>query len=109
MAEVASDTVTFDIFDGIILEGDQTILDNLKEDEQLEVTNVRSLLDSAKEDSMNDFETDANTTSDSNHKIVCNDELDRLASKNSALATTYQTKWAVAVIKAKYFSVILSK
>ena len=109
MAEVASGTVTFDILNGIILEADETILDNLTEDEQLEVTNVIKLLDSAKEDSLNDFETDANTTSATRHKNVCNDELDRLASKNSALATTYQTKWAVAVIKAKYFSVILSK
>ena len=75
MAEAASDAVTFDILDGIILESDDTILDNLTEEERLEVTNVVTLLES-EEDSLQHFELDQNTASAARHKSVCNDELD---------------------------------
>ena len=52
MAEVASNAVTFDIIDGHILESDDTILDNLTDEEHIEVTNVITLLESAEEDSL---------------------------------------------------------
>ena len=76
MAEAASNTVTFDILDGIILESDDTILDNLTEEVCLEVTNVVALLESAEEVSLQHFELDQNTASAARHKSVCNDELD---------------------------------
>ena len=81
MAEAASNAVTFDILDGIILESDDTILDNLTEEVFLEVTNVVTLLESAEEDSLQHFELDQNTASAACHKSVCNDKLDWLASK----------------------------
>ena len=108
MAEAASDLVTFDIFDGIVLDPDDTMLESLTDEEHLEVTNIVTFLESAQEDSLQHFEIDQNTTSATRHENVCNEELDRLASKNSALATTYQTKWAVAVIKAKYYCLVSS-
>ena len=40
MAEAVSNAITFDILDGIIQESDDTILDNLTEEERLEVTNI---------------------------------------------------------------------
>ena len=108
MAEVASDLVTFDIFDGIVLDPDDTMLESLTDEEHLEVTNILTLLESAQEDSLQQFEIDQNTTSVTRHKNVCNEELDRLVSRNNALATTYQIKWAVAIIKAKYYCLVSS-
>ena len=101
MAEAASDVVTFDILEGIYVDSNSDILDSLTEEERAEVTNVVTLLDCANEDSLQHFEVDENTASANRHKKLSNEELDRLAGKNSAQATSYQTKWAVAVIRDK--------
>ena len=68
----------------IVLDPDDTMLESLTDEEHLEVTNIVTLLESAQEDSLQHFEIDQNTTSATRHKNVCNEELDRLASKNSA-------------------------
>ena len=63
-----------------------------------------ALLDSAKEDSINNFEIDL--PQNARHNPINNSELDRLASKNQALNTGYQTKWAVEVMKGTNFNLL---
>ena len=41
----------------------------------------------------------ADVTAKPHHKVLSVDELDRLAGKNSAESTIYQTKWTTAVMK----------
>ena len=101
MAEASTSQVTFDLIDGYILDNSESFLDNLTTDEQTELDSVVTLLESAKEDSMEQFEPDENSN---RHKQVNDSELDCLASKNSIQSTTYQTKWAVVVMKDKYCS-----
>ena len=78
----------------------ENLIDNLTEAEQKEMENIVTLLDSVPKDSLQDFEVDI--PNPNRHKKVNDDELDRLASKNNALATTYQTKWSVVVFQDKY-------
>ena len=101
MAEASTSQVTFDLIDGYILDNNESFLDNLTTDEQTELDSVVTLLESAKEDSMEQFEPDENSNC---HKQVNDSELDHLAGKNSAQSATYQTKWAVVVMKDKYCS-----
>ena len=84
MAEAASDLVTFDIIDGILRDSEENILKNLTEEERLEVDNVVTLLDIAKEDSLKQFDLGDNTTCHTEnvrHKVLSDEELDRLAGK----------------------------
>ena len=62
MAEAASDIQTFDIIDRFILDSEQNILQNLTEEECEEVDNVVTLLEAAKEDSVEQFKIDQDTT-----------------------------------------------
>ena len=102
---MAEHVASFDIYDSSVLLNGTDFLDNLTKDEREEIQNVVTLLESAKEDSMEQFEPLENTTKNSvRHKIVTDSELDRLAGKNSAQATLYQTRWAVVVMKDKYCS-----
>ena len=90
MAESASDVpVTFDLLDGIIVENGVPLLGTLTADEQAEVENVVTLLDSANENSLEQFDIEENTTVTTRHKQVSENELDRLAGKNTAQATSY--------------------
>ena len=99
MAEASTSQVTFELIDDYILDNNESFLENLTADEQTEIDSVVTLLESAKEDSMEQFEPGENTN---RHKEVNDSELDRLAGKNSAQSTTYQTKWAVVVMKDRY-------
>ena len=102
MANSASDMpVTFDLIDGIIADSDLTLLETLMQEEQDEVNNVVTLLDTAKDNSLDQFEPSENSPFAARHKCVSDEELDRLAGKNSAQSTSYQTKWAVVVMKDK--------
>ena len=91
--------VTFNIFGPDLGDIGTDYIDNLTEDEKKEMENIVTLLDSVPENSLDDFEPDTSAT---RHKVVTDAELDRLAGKNSAQSTLYQTKWAVVVMKAKY-------
>ena len=101
MAGADCEVVTFDLFDDIMLDKNTNLLDTLMEEECEEVENVVTLLDCAKEDSLQHFETTDESDSTRCHKNVNEDELDHLSGKNSAASTSYQTKWAVLVMKDK--------
>ena len=109
MAGLQSDTVTFDLLDEIIAGSNVNLFDNLTEDEHSEVENVVTLLDTAKEDSLEQFEDVETNQQNARHKKVTETELHRLAAKNNAQSTSYQTKWAVVVMKDRYHSIFLSK
>ena len=102
MVEVQQHTITFDLLEDIFTENNTSILDNLTPAEQVEVENVVTLLDSVKENSLDDFEDVNECHQNTRHKKVTDTELDHLACKNTAQSTAYQTKWAVAVMKDKY-------
>ena len=92
--------VTFDLLDPNLLGSSEDVITELNDEELKEVVNVVELLDCAKGDSLDDFEVQTKALQ---HKAVTSDELDRLASKNSAQNTTYQTQWAVAVMRGKFY------
>ena len=81
-------------------------MSTLTAEEQNEVQSVVTLLEKAQEDNLNDFEEDPNLLW---HKPVENNELDRLAGKNSALSTNYQTKWAIAETKGNNYYIYKEK
>ena len=56
MAGADSHVVTFDLIDDIVLDKSTNLLDTLTEEEHEEVENVVTLLDCAKEDSLQHFE-----------------------------------------------------
>ena len=62
---------------------------------ELDSVNSRELMDFA----MQSLGNSADVTAKPHHKVLSVDELDRLAGKNSAESTIYQTKWATAVMK----------
>ena len=95
--------VTFDILEDTIMDGDN-ILSNLSEAEQQEVEKVVTLLECAETDSLKQFENDTNLLP---HKPVDSTELDRLANKNNAVSTSYQTKWTIAVAKGNYYCIFI--
>ena len=106
MANAEDETVvTFDIIDNISVENDN-IFANFTEEEKKEVENVVTLLEAAKADSLHDFENENNLL---RHNPVDSTELDRLAGKNNAKTTSYQTKWAIAVVKGKLVNLFLEK
>ena len=113
MANSASDMpVTFDLIDEIIVDRELTLLETLTQEEQDEVSNVVTLLDAAKDNSLDQFEPNENSPFAARHKHLSDEELDHLTGKNSAQSTSYQTKWAVVVIKDKchpLITVILHK
>ena len=99
MAEQALDLeLHFDLLDGTLADSHGTVLEMLTEDEKNEVENVVTLLKSAENNSLEEFDLE---TSLVRHKRISESELDRLARKNSAQATCYQTKWALVVMKDK--------
>ena len=100
MANSVSDMpVTFDLIDRIIVDSELTLLDTLTQEEKDEVTNVVTLLDAAKDNSLDQFEPNKNSPFAARHKHLSDEELDHLAGKNSAQSTSYQTKWAVVIMK----------
>ena len=98
MAEGVSEMVCFDIIDGSIPDSGDNLFENLTEEEQMEVNNTVTLLESVKDNSLDDFKTEGNNAAANCHKNVSETELDRLAGKNTSQATAYQIKWAVVVI-----------
>ena len=68
----------------------------MTQEEEEEVQNVVSLLDSVNSKELIDFATQQ---TEHRHRSISEAELDPLAGKNNAQTTVYQTKWAIAVFK----------
>ena len=91
--------ITFYIFDTNDSEDINYFAEELSKDEQEEVDRVLGLLESANSKELMDFQTQE---TGARHISVSETELDRLAGKNNAQTTNYQTKWAVTVFKGIY-------
>ena len=99
MADSADATfASFDIIDENLLDPAKNMFNTLTDDEIKEVNQVVTLLESATSNSLDDFEENSIVL---RHKPVTTDKLDRLAGKNNAESTSYQTRWAVSVMKGK--------
>ena len=90
--------ISFDIIDRNILDSGENIIDTLTEDERNEVQQVVTLLEAADRDSLEDFKNKTNLL---RHNPINDAELNRLAGKNNAQSTSYQTKWAICVFKGR--------
>ena len=106
MAEMANSVlehvITFNISNDSLIEDSNILTENLTTDEQQEIHNIVTALEGVNSRELIDFtlqEPTAAAIANPRHKAVTSEELDRLASKNSAENTQYQTKWAVAVMK----------
>ena len=86
---VFSDIITFDIYDNSELENNDITIQDFTQEEKEEIEHVVSLIDSVNSKELMDFSTQENTI---RHKPVSTAELDRLAGKNNAITTNYQTK-----------------
>ena len=86
-----------------MLETNQTFIDHLTQEEKEEICRVVEELESTNSREIIDFtdSQDAPLNIHPWHKLVTNDELDRLAANNSSENTLYQTKWATTVLKGK--------
>ena len=103
---VDSGLITFDIFEGDLLNQDDVFTGNLTQEEQEEIKTIVSEIASVNSHELIDFATQEVAQ---RHKQVTPHELDRLASKNNADSTVYQTKWAITVLKGNFNFIICSK
>ena len=69
MASADSEVITFDLIGDIMLDKNTNLLDTLTEEEHQEVENVVTLLDCAKEDSLQHFELTDESDSTRCHKM----------------------------------------
>ena len=84
---------SFELCDDLFLSNETVTFENLTQ-EELEA--VQKALDKIESD--NSVETPQQLTQ---HKVVDNDELDRLAGNNNAKSTGHQTKRAVSVLNGE--------
>ena len=77
-----SDVITFDIFDDSDIENNQITIRHLTQEEQDDIANVVSLMDSVNSKELMDFSSQDNAVQ---HKPVNPVELDHLAGKNNAI------------------------
>ena len=99
---VAADSIiTFDIFHDSVLNETNDLSDKLTQEEKEEIYRVVEQMEGVNSREVIDFIDDDTTIAamPTRHKVITSEELDRLASKNSADSTAYQTKWAVTVMK----------
>ena len=99
--------VSFDIFEGDILDSSTILTENLTQEEKEEMYVLVNELEAVNSRELIDFATQQNATTAEthpHHKLVTSDELDHLAGINSAEQTKYQTKWAIAVIKGTFYT-----
>ena len=104
MAEVANDDViTFDLYDDTELPNAVILDSNLTQEEQGEMIAIVEQIDGVNSWELIDFTSQEYAAlAKPRHKVVTNEELDRLASKNMADNTLYQMKWSVTVIKGMW-------
>ena len=94
----AEQPITFDIFGDSDFNDGTFLVETMTNKEQEEIETVVELLDNVNSKELIDFATQQTKH---HHRHVNESELDRLAEKNNAQTTVYQTKWAVTVLKGK--------
>ena len=97
---VNDDVITFDLYDDTKLPNAVILDSNLTQEEQDEMIAIVEQIDGVNSRELINFTSQEYTApAKPRHKAVTNEELDRLASKNMADNTLFQTKWSVTVIK----------
>ena len=91
--------VTFDLFNDIGLVNDLNITDKLSQEEKDEVMDIVNNINP--EEFAQEIEQ-AQPVKSNRHLGIQDTELDRLAAKNNALETHYQTTWAKTVFLGIY-------
>ena len=91
--------IAFDLFANNDESCDNILDGKLTQEEAEEITAIVEQLESVNSRELIDFCT---PPEEHRHKQITADELDRLAAKNNAESTIYQTKWAVTIIKGTY-------
>ena len=94
-----SDVITFNIFGDEDTNQSTIFTENLTQDEREEIATVVLMIEGANSQELINFTVPENNVG---HKSVSESELDRLAGKNSAVTTQYQTKWAVTVTRGMF-------
>ena len=93
----------FEIFDDAMAELPTEINQNISEDERQEINQLVEVLQTQTameiDEKTNDFEQNGPSL---HFPKITNEELDKIASKKIAVATPWQTKWAVKVMKGIY-------
>ena len=101
---------TFNICDGQIFDSDAILTETLTQDEKEEMLTIVQGLEGINSRELIDFTSQEFTipgnAANQRHKQVTSEELDRLANKNSAENTQYQTKWAVTVFKGTMWLIL---
>ena len=98
------DTIDIDLFEGDIIETENILTGNISDEQRDQLLKLVDQIDGSTSKEVIDFATQEEAKLPSRHKSVTDEELDRLASKNSFEATVYQTKWAVTVFKGTKYS-----
>ena len=110
MAEMADNPeeimYSFDISDDALLEGAEILMRDITPKEKEQLDEAVKAVQSIQNDSMEDFQP---VQKPLRHKPVDQAELDRLAGKNSAETTAYQTKWAATAMKGTNYVLFLRK
>ena len=98
-----SEVVSFDFLPEDLLDSDIILSENIDPANKEDIMSLVEQLNNATSREVIDFVSQDTPQLPLRHKGVTDAELDRLAAKNSAEATIYQTKWAITVFKGKKF------
>ena len=96
-----ADDFSVELFEGDILNSDTILSETISEEQREELFKICDEIQHSTTREVIDFSTPEEAKLPQRHKHVSDKELDRLASKNSAETTLYQTKWAVTVFKGR--------
>ena len=99
--EASETQMNFEILDSVVIDSGTNFFEKLTQEEREEICKVVEQLDDVNAREIIDFTDSQEELPNPRHKIVSNEELDRLAANNSSENTLYQTKWATTVIKGQ--------
>ena len=109
--QASADVISLDILEGVDIDSADILPQEITHDQAEQVFRVIDEFEGVNSRELIDFSTQEEQLLPQRHKQVTDSELDRLASKNSAESTAYQTRWAITVFKGtfnQYFCLILA-
>ena len=99
--EVFSDVISMDIFGENLLNSETILYESVSNEDKEDILKLVGEIESATSREVIDFTSQETPTLPQRHKSLTDADLDKLAAKNNAEATVYQTKWAITVFKGK--------
>ena len=104
---LSDQVITFKLYDNSVLSEEGILTDKLTDEEYHEMCSIVTEFQGNNSRDLIDF---LSQQPEPHHKAVTPEELDRLASKNNAESTGYQTKWAITILRGnsiQFLSLIL--